>query len=247
MWTRRKAYALQNPASDTMPYDLYVGTSKEGEYKSLATAKANALLKCAKINKGTVSLRYNNKVFAKYEKEDRYKCKYTNVNTGQSYYVNSKGEKMDEHYYDIAPKKSTAKKTVAKKPAVRKTAVKKTVPEVKNKYGVKVGDIFYASWGYDQTNVDYFQVIRVTESGAYFRPIGQKLVKSSEYGHEEVMPAKNMWDDSWNPFMKGNPKGSFKKIQVYRDGEPYIHLASYTNGHPWKGRPNYQTAIGWGH
>lgn len=227
-----------------MPYDLYVGTSKEGEYKSLATAKANALLKCAKINKGTVSLRYNNKVFVKYEKEDRYKCKYTNVNSGQSYYVNSKGEKMDEHYYDIAPKKSTAKKTVAKKPAVRKTAVKKTVPEVKNKYGVKVGDIFYASWGYDQTNIDYYQVVRVTESGAYFRPIVQG-VKHKGYGHDEVSPMRGHFKSGYDSFIQDKPEGTFKKIIPYGN-KPTIKL-EFTYGWKYEGGSHYQTADGWGH
>lgn len=31
----------------------------------------------------------------------------------------------------------------------------KTAEKV-NKYGVKVGDLFSASWGYEQTNVDFF-------------------------------------------------------------------------------------------
>ena len=34
--------------------------------------------------------------------------------------------------------------------------------EVANEYGVKVGDVFQMSWGYDQTNNDFFQVVGVT-------------------------------------------------------------------------------------
>jgi len=30
---------------------------------------------------------------------------------------------------------------------------------------VKVGDVFYTSWGYDQTNVDFYVVLSVTPSG----------------------------------------------------------------------------------
>lgn len=30
-----------------------------------------------------------------------------------------------------------------------------------NKWGVKVGDIFHTSWGYEQTNNDFFQVVEV--------------------------------------------------------------------------------------
>lgn len=31
-----------------------------------------------------------------------------------------------------------------------------------NEEGVHVGDIFYISWGYDQTNIDFFQVVKVS-------------------------------------------------------------------------------------
>ena len=30
---------------------------------------------------------------------------------------------------------------------------------------IKVGDIFYTSWGYDQTNVDFYEVVGLTPSG----------------------------------------------------------------------------------
>ena len=42
---------------------------------------------------------------------------------------------------------------------IRKEEPKKTKPEPINKYGVKVGDVFYDSWGYEQTNIDFYQVI----------------------------------------------------------------------------------------
>ncbi len=29
---------------------------------------------------------------------------------------------------------------------------------MENKYGVKIGDIFVNSWGYEQTNIDFYQV-----------------------------------------------------------------------------------------
>ena len=34
-----------------------------------------------------------------------------------------------------------------------------TATQKKNKYGVQVGDVFYDSWGYEQTNIDFYQVI----------------------------------------------------------------------------------------
>lgn len=52
-------------------------------------------------------------------------------------------------------KKSEAKQT-AKKDS-KKTATKTAA----NKYGIKKGDFFSMSWGYEQTNVTYFQVVEL--------------------------------------------------------------------------------------
>jgi hypothetical protein len=35
----------------------------------------------------------------------------------------------------------------------------------------KIGDIIYNSWGYDQTNIDFYQVVRCTKSSVFIRPI----------------------------------------------------------------------------
>jgi len=40
---------------------------------------------------------------------------------------------------------------------------------------VKVGDIFVNSWGYDQTNIDYFQVTRKTNKTIYIREISSEV------------------------------------------------------------------------
>jgi hypothetical protein len=42
------------------------------------------------------------------------------------------------------------------------------------KHNVKLGDIFCCSWGYDQTNVDYYEVTKVMGSMVEVREIGQQ-------------------------------------------------------------------------
>ena len=39
--------------------------------------------------------------------------------------------------------------------------------------GLKVGDIVYTSWGYDQTNVDFYAVTRIGTHCAWVRPVAQ--------------------------------------------------------------------------
>ena len=45
--------------------------------------------------------------------------------------------------------------------------------------GVKVGDFFYSSWGYDQTNVEFFQIVEVKPRSVVVRQI---LENNSDHG-----------------------------------------------------------------
>lgn len=45
---------------------------------------------------------------------------------------------------------------------------------------VKVGSLFCMSWGYDQTNVNFFQVTRLSPKGIFVREIAGKAVEGSE-------------------------------------------------------------------
>lgn len=47
-------------------------------------------------------------------------------------------------------------------------------------HGLAVGDIVYSSWGYEQTNVDFFEVVRVpSERSAVVRKIEQDTIESA--------------------------------------------------------------------
>jgi hypothetical protein len=41
---------------------------------------------------------------------------------------------------------------------------------------IKVGDIVYDSWGYDQTNVDFYQIVKVLNASVIIRPISSEIV-----------------------------------------------------------------------
>ena len=47
---------------------------------------------------------------------------------------------------------------------------------------LEVGQILYTSWGYDQTNVDFYQVVKVSGKRAYVREIKQSMQPGSEMG-----------------------------------------------------------------
>lgn len=43
--------------------------------------------------------------------------------------------------------------------------------QAENKDGFKVGDILICTWGWDQTNVDYYIVTRVSRSSVWYRQL----------------------------------------------------------------------------
>ena len=78
----------------------------------------------------------------------------------------------------------------------------------------KPGDIIYNSWGYDQTNVDFYQVTRCTKSSVFIRPIKAEYASSAGCDMAAYLkPLKNQFTD--------NNEEIRKKIQWY-DGNAYI-------------------------
>ena len=61
---------------------------------------------------------------------------------------------------------------------VRERRVKRSVF-----YTLQVGDILHYSWGYDQTNCDFFQVVSTTKNTVTLREIGSRTVPGSEVSH----------------------------------------------------------------
>lgn len=115
------------------------------------------------------------------------------------------------------------------------------VPVVKeNKFGVKVGDLFSASWGYDQTNNDFFQVIAlVGESSVRVREVNPPMIESRAVSWasedrvfkntKELLPAA-----PFSVFIKDQEKGDLKRLKSYAaDGKsnPQFYLSSFADAH----------------
>ena len=122
----------------------------------------------------------------------------------------------------------------SKKPVkATKTASK---PEKVNKYGVKVGDMFSMSWGYEQTNVDWFQVIAlVGECSVRIREVNPPMVAETA---ESPMSADRTYaisneilpPSSYSVHIKDNEKGDLKR--VLKSGNTlYLNMASYANAY----------------
>ena len=96
---------------------------------------------------------------------------------------------------------------------------------------IKVGDIFVDSWGYDQTNVDFYLVTKKLKASIKIVKIGSKIVSTS-IGTEMVVPVKDA--------VIGE-----ERTKIPQDG--YIKTSSYRLARLWDGKPMHETAAGWGH
>jgi hypothetical protein len=85
----------------------------------------------------------------------------------------------------------------------------------------KVGDILESSWGYDQTNVDYYQVTKVKGKMVEIREIGAQTVPESTYSHgmaDMVKPVRDRFLDkeTLNKIVRGSSyKDYFVKIESF--------------------------------
>ena len=129
-------------------------------------------------------------------------------------------------------------------------ATKKAAPQAEkaNKYGVKVGDIFEASWGYEQTNVDFFQVIAlVGESSVRVREVCPPMVEEIGISGMSADRTYKITSELLPPvhhsiFIKDQEKGDLKRIApgYYSDPEEakkhcVFKIADYATAHKCNG------------
>lgn len=107
-----------------------------------------------------------------------------------------------------------------------------------NKYGVKVGDIFSASWGYDQTNLNFFQVVKICgKESVRVREVSLPRVNSQAIGpmaetntyripEGEILPARSCG----SVFIKDQVNGDLKRLRKYGENISF-YLSSFTDAY----------------
>ena len=142
-----------------------------------------------------------------------------------THYYGFKSEEKREEYIEKFFK-DLAERAEAK--AERKAAAKAIKEKAANE--MKVGDIYYSSWGYDQTNVDFYKILEVKKSSAVIAKVGSKTV-SDNGPYTEVVPSEHQ----------------IGKPMLKRMGEYGFSISSYDSATKWDGKPKYETGFGYGH
>jgi len=121
---------------------------------------------------------------------------------------------------------------------------------------LKVGDFFYTSWGYDQTNINFYKVIDITPSG--------KSVKVQEWNSAAtfddggpttyVVPGegpriRGRWvqKDGDIEWVVGESPVETKRLRTGGYKNFSFYVSSYADAYHWDGKPKYETGAGWGH
>lgn len=113
--------------------------------------------------------------------------------------------------------------------AARKEERKQTKKQARDNFAnpYKVGDLFYTSWGYDQTNVDWFECVEVGARSVVLREIAQ----SQEY----TTWASGSCSPKEGKYI-GEPFRVNIQVGTYADKVHYYLPAKHGNYYPAEGR-----------
>ena len=88
----------------------------------------------------------------------------------------------------------------------------------------KIGDILYRSWGYDQTNIDFYKITKITASYVFYRELKLELFECDQMGMTgKVIPTKEFKSETTERGMIRNLCGTT------RVGRKFLSL--------WSGKP----------
>jgi len=113
---------------------------------------------------------------------------------------------------------------------------------------VQVGDFFEESWGYDQTNVTFYQVVRISETGktVWLRRVQSAAVSDDGGPTTHVAPLADTWSEiSAVRTRDGLLKRRLRRSPTYKEWS--VNMTSYSNAYLWDCKPAYETGQGWGH
>ena len=109
--------------------------------------------------------------------------------------------------------------------------------EIVSKYGIKVGDVLCDSWGYEQTNVEFYKVTKIISACKIeIVELGHKIVES--YGPMSDTVVADMDRVIGEPLQKMVSQSSWEK----RDNRFHVKICDSISLTPWDGRPMHRSS-----
>ena len=117
-------------------------------------------------------------------------------------------------------------------------------------HSLKVGDILYCSWGYDQTNVDFFKVSEFIGKRK-IKIVGLGTSAESDGIHDKATPHEgggNHWTRK-QYYCEIDKKWKTKNVELvkFANSDNSVKISSSAWARLWDGQPKYQTNAYMGH
>ena len=159
---------------------------------------------------------------------------YTNNDNGKFSAICFAGKAVNPTWYYLfrseeamlAQVAKTVNNRIARAAEVAKYKAERLAPT-----NLKEGDILYCSWGYDQTQVDFYKVKEVIGNNRI------KIVPMTAIVAKQSTGADYM--------VAGEEKGT-PMLKVANGRQNSVKITSYSNAYLWDGQPKYETAFGYG-
>ena len=90
---------------------------------------------------------------------------------------------------------------------------------------INAGDILYSSWGYDQTNIDYYQVTKRSGRRVYLQPL------TGEIETDDILAMQGRC-------VPGEPKPKqvfYRSVRDGYQGDEYVAITNYELAYKWDG------------
>jgi len=99
------------------------------------------------------------------------------------------------------------------------------------------GDILYSSWGYGQTNINFYKVKRL---------VGKTMVEVVRVESEEATEQPYHYEIRLCPLPFIERPNTFKR-KIRGNDRPYISVSDYETATIWDGKPKSATHPNFGH
>lgn len=103
-------------------------------------------------------------------------------------------------------------------------------------HSITTGTVLTSSWGYDQTNVSFYKVVRTTKTMVVLQPMST-TVASYGKGSDSVVAGS----------VQADAKEIRRKVKTGWQGDEIVYISDYEIARVWDGQAQYQTAAGYGH
>ena len=120
-------------------------------------------------------------------------------------------------------------KQIAETEAYLTDAKAKRKAEAAKPHNFEVGLILTGSWGYEQTNVDFFEVVKI---------IGKNMVEIEQIGSQSATDAPEGYS-SMSDHVVPNPESRTGKISRVKVVNGSVKSPIYGTAHVWNGKPKY--------